>query len=48
MAAYQSPAYQPARKLLVTVSRDVRVVEQADESDMSGDVMKMIDVRIKR
>ena len=30
MAAYESPAYQAARKLLGPVSRDVRVVEQAD------------------
>ena len=30
MAAYESPAYQAARKLLGSVSRDVRVVEQAD------------------
>ena len=30
MAAYESPAYKAARKLLGPVSRDVRVVEQAD------------------
>ena len=30
MAAYESSAYQAARKLLGPVSRDVRVVEQAD------------------
>ena len=30
MAAYESPSYQAARKLLGPVSRDVRVVEQAD------------------
>ena len=30
MAAYESPAYQAARNLLGPVSRDVRVVEQAD------------------
>ena len=30
MAAYEISAYQPVRKLLETVSRDVRVVEQAD------------------
>ena len=47
MAAYESPAYQAARKLLGPVSRDVRVVEQANQFDISGDVKKMIDVRIK-
>ena len=30
MAAYESPAYQAARKLLGPVSREFRVVEQAD------------------
>ena len=30
MAAYESPAYQAARKLLGPVSRDVRIVKQAD------------------
>jgi len=30
MAAYESPAYQAARELLGTISRDVRIVEQAD------------------
>ena len=47
MAAYESPAYQAARKFLGPVSRDVGIVEQADKPDISFDNNKMIDVRIK-
>ena len=47
MAAQESPSYQAARKLLRPVSRDVRIVEQADKANISEDDNQIIDGRMK-
>ena len=47
MAAQESPSYQAVRKLLGPVSRDVRIVEQPDQPNISGDDKQIIDGRMK-